>query len=203
VEPYQIHGPEGHAPVTGLLFFAVVGIALLLGFLALSFRRAPKGVPDEALSAVSSMLTLEGSSFANPNRLLDDTEYQILLSNPDLRRVARQFRDERQRLAILWISMLLTDLKRLWRFRRFLIRQGVQANLGEEIEVLQAFVVSLIFLSVVRVLLRIWGPFVFARTTRRARSAVERMSYATAGVLGRIPPTGWPEVERSWARSAV
>ena len=119
------HGPEGQAIMTVLLLFMIVGIAMFAGFLAMSLRGAPKEVPDtSALSAVSEMVTLEGSTFANPNRLLDDTEYQILLSNPDLRRVARRFREERRDLAILWISSLLVDLKRLWHFRRFLIRRG-------------------------------------------------------------------------------
>src|ERR1700688_1559062 len=112
--------------MTLLLLFMIVGVALFTGFLAMSLRGAPREVPDRsALSAVSEMVTLEGSTFANPNRLLDDTEYQILLSNPDLRQVAKRFREERKDLAILWISSLLVDLKRLWRFRRFLIRRGV------------------------------------------------------------------------------
>ena len=93
--------------MTILLLFGILGIALFTGFLAISLRGVPKALPDtSALSAVSQILTLEGSSFANPGRLLDDTEYQLLLSNPDLRKVARRFREERRDLAVLWISSL-------------------------------------------------------------------------------------------------
>jgi hypothetical protein len=190
-----------------VLFFFVIGIggaALFAGFVAMSLRGAPRQAPDtSAVSAVRQMVTLEGSNFANPSRLLDDTEYQILLSNPDLRQVARRFREERRDLAILWVSSLLVDLKRLWRFRRFLIRRGAHASLGEELKILQTFVISLAFLSFVRVSIRILGPFVFARTTRRARRAVETMSYSTAGLLGHIPSARWPEIQRSWAQSAA
>ena len=190
--------------MTGLLLFLIVGIVLFIGFLAMSLRGAPKSVPDSsALSAVTQMVALEGSSFANPNRLLDDAEYQILLSNPDLRPLAKRFRKERQELAVLWISSLLIDVKTLWRFRQFLIRQGVSATLGEELEILQAFVLSVVFLSLVKASICVFGPFMLAQATRRARRGVDKMSYATAGVLGRIPPAGWPEIERSWARGAA
>jgi len=188
----------------GLLFFTILGVALFIGFLAISLRGASKSVPDSsALSAFSQIVTLEGSSFANPSRLLDDTEYQIFLSNPDLHKIARQFRKERQELALLWISSLSSDLKTLWRFRKFLIRQGVPATLGEEFETLRVVVLSLMLLSAVKASIRICGPFVFARVTRRARHGVDQMSYATAGLLGRVPRTGWAEIERNWARSAA
>jgi hypothetical protein len=188
--------------MTGLLFFAIVGIALFIGFVVMSLRGVPQGVPESTLGAFSQIVTLQGSSFANPIRLLDDTEYQIFLSNPDLHNVAKQFRKERRELALLWISLLLGDLRLLWRFRRFLIRQGVAATLGEELETLRVFVLSLLLLSAVKASIWMWGPFVFARATRRARYGVEQMSYVTAGLLGRVPQAGWAEIERNWLRSA-
>jgi hypothetical protein len=190
--------------VNSLLLFAVLGLILFISFLWIALRGAPRAVPDSsALGAVSAMLALEGSSFPNPNRLLDDTEYQILLSNPDLRRVARQFRKERQELVLLWISGLLADLKMLWRFRQFLIRQGVAATLREEFDIFLVFAISLSLLTFMKVSTRTLGPFAFARTNRRARRGVEKMSYATAGVLGRIPATVWPEIGRNWARTSA
>jgi hypothetical protein len=188
--------------MTGLLLFAIVGIALFMGFVVASLRGVPRGVPESALGAFSQIVTLQGSSFANPIRLLDDTEYQIFRSNPDLHKVAKQFRKERQELALLWISLLLSDLKTLWRFRRFLLRQGVPATLGEEFEILRVFVLSLLLLSAVKASIWLCGPFVFARVTRRARYGVERMSYATAGLLDRVPQTGWAEIERNWMGNA-
>ena len=187
----------------GLLFFAIVALALFAGFLALSLRGAPARNPDSsALGAFNQIVTLQAASFANPVRLLDDTEYQIFLSNPDLHGVARQFRKERQELALLWISLLMRDLNTLWRFRKFLIRQGVAATLREEFETLRVFVLSLFLLAAMKASIRIWGPFVFAQMTRRARHGVEQLSYATAGLLGRVPQAGWAEIERNWARSA-
>jgi len=186
------------------MLFAILGLILFVSFLVIGLRGAPKTVPDSsALGAVSDILALEGSSFANPNRLLDDAEYQILLSNPDLRQVARQLRKDRQELVLLWISGLLADLKALWRFRQFLIRQGVAATFREEFDILQVFVLSLFLLTFMKVSIRILGPFAFVRMTRRAKGGVEKMSYATAGVLGRIPPAGWPEIGRNWSRTTA
>lgn len=188
----------------GLLLFTIVGIALFIGFLTISLQGIPKGVPDSsALTAVSQMVTLEGVSFANPNRLLDDTEYQILRSHPDLRQIAKRFREDRQELALLWISSLLSDLKKLRRFRQFLIQQGARARFGEELDIQQAFIGSVIFLILLKVSIHTMGPFVFTRGMSRAKRAVDRMSFATAGALARIPPTGWPEIERSWTGMAA
>jgi hypothetical protein len=190
--------------MTGLLLFAFVGIALLALFLAFSWRGAPRTLPDSsALSAVNQMVTLEASSFPSPQRLLDDTEYQILLSNPDLNRVAKRFRQDRQELAVLWITSLQTDVKTLWRFRRFLIGLGVRSTFREEVAMLQAFLFSLSFLSAAKLSIHILGPFILTRMIRRARGGVDRLSYATAGLLGRIPAAGWPEVGRNWARTAA
>jgi hypothetical protein len=188
--------------MTGLLLFAIVGIVLFIGFVAISLRGAPRGIPESALGAFGQIVTLQGSAFPNPSRLLDDTEYQIFLSNPDLHKVATQFRKERQELALLWISLLLGDLKTLWRFRRFLIRQGVAATLREEFRTVRVFVLSLALLSAMKASIWICGPFVFARVTRRARFGVEQLSYATADLLGRVPQTGWAELERNWLRIA-
>lgn len=190
--------------MTSVLLFAILGLILFASFLLIGLRGAPRAVPDSsAVGAVSEMLVLEGASFPNPNRLLDDTEYQILLSNPDLQQVARRFRKDRQELLLLWISVLLADLKTLWRFRQFLIRNGVSATFREEADIFLVFALSLVLLTLMKVSIRLLGPFAFARTTRRARRGVEKMSYATAGVLGRIPPAGWAEIGRTWARNAA
>lgn len=200
----NLHRSEGFAFVIGLILFGLIGLGLFISFLLIGLQGPPKIIPDPtAVSAVRQMVKLDGLAFANSQQLLDDTEYEVLRSNPDLIKVAARFRRERKELAILWTSLLLSDLKKLWRFRRFLVRRGVPGGFGEEIKVLQAFVFSVIFLNLLKLLIRTAGPFVLYRMTRRARLLVERMSYASASLLSRFPPRGWPEVERSWIRSAT
>src|SRR6202023_2585529 len=74
----------------------------------------------------------------------------------------------RGQLALSWISLLQGDLITLWRFRRFLIQEGVPSSVKEELGTLQALVLSLVLLNVLRVSIRTVGPFALPRATRQA-----------------------------------
>ena len=138
----------------------------------------------------------------NPRRLLDDGEYQMLLSNPELQQVAEAIaQGAAGACQVLWISTLLSDLSVLWRFRRFLIRRGVAAGFREEFGILQSFVLSVVFLNLLKISIHAFGPFVLSRMIRDSGSFVDKMSYSAASVLGRVPQAGWPEIERNWTRS--
>jgi hypothetical protein len=187
-----------------LVLFILLGLALLVVFVLLGLQGPPATIPDaSATTAVGQMVNLEGGSFVQGERLLDDGEYQLLRSNPVLRPAAERLRKDRQELALLWISALLSDLKALWRFRRFLIRRGAPAQLHEELAILRSFVLAVIFLNILRVSVLTLGPFAFSRMARHSGRLVETMSQAAASALGRIPPAGWPEVERAWVSLAA
>ena len=188
-----------------LIFFAVLGLVLFGSFIFLALPgRGRKSLPDSsAVRAVTEIIDLDGSSFSSAKRLLDDTDYQLLCSNPDLRNLAERLRNDRRQLALTWISQLQNDLLRLWRFRRFLIQQGVPSSVREELGTLQALVLSLTLLTFIRLSIRAAGPFALPRATRQAGQMVDSMSKGAALVLGRIPVAGWAEIERSWAKSAA
>ena len=187
-----------------LILFAILGLLLFGSFIVLALQGSPKSLPDSsAVRAVTEIINLEGSSFSNARRLLDDTDYQLLCSNPDLRRLAERLRHERRQLALTWISLLQSDLLTLWRFRRFLIQRGVQSSVSEELGTLQALVLSLVLLNFLRISVRTVGPFALPRVTRQAGQLVEGMSKGAALVLGRIPAAGWAEIERSWVKTAA
>jgi len=187
-----------------LILFAILGLALFGSFIVLALQGSPRSLPDSsAVQAVTEIINLEGSSFSNAKRLLDDTDYQVLCSNPDLRRLAERLRNERRRLALTWISLLQNDLITLWRFRRFLIQRGVPSNVREELGTLQALVLSLVLLIFLRLSIHAVGPFALPRATRQAGRLVDSMSKGAALVLGRIPTAGWAEIERSWVKSAA
>ena len=190
--------------MTELILFALVGAGLFGVFLFLGLKGTPKKLPDSSIvTAVGQMVRLEGLSFPHARRLLDDEEYQLLCSNPYLQQVAKKFKKERQELAIQWVSILLTDLKTLWSFRRFLIRHGAPARLGEELQIFETFVLSIVLLNLLKIQIGMFGPFALTNTTRRARRGVDKMSYATAGILSRIPKAGWDEVQRNWSQSVA
>lgn len=187
-----------------LIFFAILGFVLFGSFVFLALQGGPKSLPESsALQAVANIISLEGTSFANARRLLDDTDYQVLCSNPDLRRLAERLRDDRKHLALAWISLLQADLITLWRFRRFLIHRGVSSSVSEELRTLQSLVFSLALLAVLRISIYTVGPFALPRLTRQAGQLVDSMSKGAAVVLGRIPAAGWADIERSWAKSAA
>lgn len=187
-----------------LILFATLGLVLFGSFIFIALQGSPRTLPDSsAVQAVTEIINLEGSSFSNARRLLDDTDYQLLCSNPDLQRLAERLRHDRRHLALTWISLLQGDLLTLWRFRRFLIQRGVQSSLGEELGTLQALLLSLLFLNLLRLSIRTIGPFALPRATRQAGQLVESMSKGAALVLGRIPAAGWAEIERSWVKSAA
>src|SRR5580700_8717216 len=141
MESHDFSREDDHTAMINLILFAILGLALFGSFIFIALQGSPKSLPDSsAVRAVTSIINLEGSSFANARRLLDDTDYQVLCSNPDLRRLAERLRDDRKQLALTWLSLLQNDLLTLWRFRRFLIQRGVSSSLGEELRTVQALV---------------------------------------------------------------
>jgi hypothetical protein len=204
LESHHFHCADAYKAMINLILFTVLGLALFGSFIFIALQGSPKSLPDSsAVQAVTHMIDLEGSSFSSAKRLLDDTDYQLLCSNPDLRRLAGRLRDDRRQLALTWISLLQNDLLTLWRFRRFLIQRGVPSSVREELRTLEALVFSLLLLSFLRVSIRTIGPFALPRATRQAGQLVDSMSRGAALVLGRIPAAGWAEIERSWVNSAA
>lgn len=181
-----------------LFLFIVAGVVLSIGFLLLGLQGPPKDADASALAAVGQMVSLEGTSFVHGDRLLDDAEYRVLRSNPALHPVAAQLRKDRRELALLWINVLLTDLRALWRFRRFVIQRGAPTRFGEEWAILRSLIAAMVFLNLLKLSVLALGPFAFARMARHAYYPVDAMSRAAAIVLGRIPSAGWPDLERAW-----
>jgi hypothetical protein len=188
--------------MTQIALLVFVGVILFFVFLKIAIQGPAPSAPDSnAILAVRQIVHLNGLSFPNAQRFWDASEFQMLRSTPELRRVTVVFRKERQALALLWVGLLLDDVQNLWRFRRFLVRNGVHANIGEELQILQTAIVAVLFLNLLRILLRVAGPFALAGAAGQGRRLVERMSYASAGVLDRMPRAGWADVERDWQNS--
>jgi hypothetical protein len=182
-----------------LIFFLVAGLGFLAAFLLLGVKGQPVASPGiTAVTAMAQMVRLGGPSFKNSTRLLDDSEYRTLLSNPTLRPIAKQLRSERRDLLLQWISVLQSDLNSLWRFRRLLVRHGVRVRASEEFRILQTFVVCWSCLKLLKFSIWFTGPFAVPRLARHAGVMVGGMSDSVAGLLSRAPAATWPEIERSW-----
>jgi hypothetical protein len=185
--------------LTQIAILVIVGVVLFAAFLQIFLQGPAAGVPDStAVLAVQQMVNLHGLSFPGAHRLWDSSELQMLQSTAELRELANTFRRDRQAMALQWTGLLLDDVNNLWRFRRYLVRNGVRASLGEELQIFQTAATAVIFLNCLRVTLRVAGPFAFAGAARRARRMVEKMSLTSAGVLDRLPRAGWADLERGW-----
>jgi hypothetical protein len=190
--------------MSDLVLFIAAGLVLLIAFVLIWLQGPPEMDADaSAVAALGQIVSLKGTSFVQGDRLLDDTEYRLLQSNPDLRQVAARYRKDRRELALLWINVLLKDLQALWRFRRFVIQRGAPTKFSEEWAVLRSFVVAVMFLNLVKLSVLSLGPFAFSRMARRACRPVDAMSQAAASVLGRIPSAGWADLERAWTSTAA
>jgi hypothetical protein len=195
---------KGLESMIQILALILVGIALFFIFLRIALQGPSYSAPDSsAVVALRQMVNLDGLSFAAGMRLLDSSEFDMLSGTPELHEVAAAYRKERQALALVWISLLRNDVNDLWRFRRFLVRNGVPATMGEEMHILSDAVRATLFLGFLRVVITTFGPFAFSGAARNAHRMVEQMSEASARVLDRMPRHGWPEIERAWQKSAA
>ena len=188
--------------MTHVTILVFVGLVLFFVFLKIAIQGPPRSVPDsKAIMAVRQIVHLNGLAFPNAQRFWDPVEFEMLRTTPELRKATALFRKERQTLALLWVGLLLQDVNSLWRFRRFLVRNGVRAGVGEELQILQTAIAAVVFLNFLRIFLRIAGPSTLAGAAGHARRMVESISYASAGVLDRLPQAGWDDVERDWLKS--
>jgi hypothetical protein len=190
--------------MSDLLIFIVAASVLLLAFVVLGFQGPQTTDSDaSARAAVCQIVSLEGTTFLRGDRLLDDAEYRVLRSNPALHPVAAKLQKDRRELVLLWINALLKDLDALWRFRRFVIQRGAPTKVSEEWAILRSFLMALVFLNLLKLSVSTMGPFAFSRLSRNAHRSVDMMSDAAANVLGRLPATGWPDLERAWTSMAA
>jgi hypothetical protein len=195
---------KNQAIMTDLLIFGAASICFLASLLALLlWEPLTEQANSSAQTAVAQMINLEGLSFTSVERLLDESEYVILKSKHNLSEFATDLRRDRRKLLLLWLSMVLRDLKSLRRFRHFLIQQGASTTVKEEWAIWKSMTFAVILLQSLRLSVSVLGPYIPAKMIRRARNSVDLMSKATATVLGRIPSAAWPDIERQWANARL
>ena len=187
-----------------LVLFLVAGAVFLVLFLLWFLSGQPRAT-DRALplGALDQILSLRGLAFHKSDLLLDEGDYRMLRSKPDLRRLARQLRRDRSKIVLLWLRLLQEDVRNLWRFRRLLVRHGVSVELAEECRIAATAVLALALLFSLRVVVLVAGPFALAQMLRGARGQVEMASRLCAELLSRVPLAGRAEIGRQWAAEFV
>jgi hypothetical protein len=181
-----------------LLMSLILGLLFFLVFFYLALRGEPSQANDWALNEVYRIVDLQGLPFANPDLLFRPTDYEMLRSRPQLLPLAKQLNRDRRDIVLSWLRLLEADVKTLWRFRRFLTRNGAPVTSAEEVRVAATAMLALVALGTLRVLVACLGPFRLASFLRQTRQLAEATLQLSADLLGRLPRAIWPEVDRRW-----
>ena len=174
---------------------AVLGLCLLVVF---SWRhdgtdKYPNDNQAHALVAGISAVFLPPL-----DAIVGNDDYRKLRTRPELKSVRQMFWRDRRRIVLLWLGKLQKDVHTLWKFRRFLVRNGLLVSFREEAGVVFAALVALLFLKVVRVAVFIFGPFALHGALGNARLLVERLSTWGIAPLARVPAARKAEIEQKW-----
>ena len=127
-------------------------------------------------------------------------DYHKLSATPELKSVAAEFLKDRRRIVLMWLSELGGDVRLLWEFRRFLVRNGLSVTLKEEAGVACTGLWTLIYLRLIRTVIFLFGPFALPGALRNARSLVQLLASQGVVHLARAPASRKAEIERKWVQ---
>ncbi len=189
--------------MNGLILSIVFGALLFLVFVAYALRGLPEAGQEVARDELRRIIGLRGLAFRRPDLLFRACDYELIVSRAELRGLRNQLRGDRRELVQTWLALLAEDVKTLWRFRRFLARQGIAVGVFEEARVATTAALALFWLIALRFLVACLGPFAVANLLGRARGLVEATLHLSAHRLGQLPQAAWPEVQRRWSEEAA
>ena len=181
---------------------AILGLTLLLVFsLRPDGASAAKGSTDNQIHLPVAGLS---SAFFPPlDLLVGADDYRKLRAMPDLKPICKIFWRDRRRIVLLWSGELQKDVHMLWKFRRFLVRNGLPVTFREEASVAAIALLALLCLKVTQVTVFVFGPFALHRALRNAHFLVERLSVSGAAPLSRASATRKAEIERMWKQNIL
>lgn len=177
---------------------AFLGLCFLWLF-SLRVERTSKG--DATLQqAHPSVPGLSATFSPDLEIFLRKDDYHKLLTTPELTSVAAKFLQDRRRIVLMWLGELEGDVRLLWEFRRFLVRNGLSVTLREEARVACTGFWALIYLRLIRAAIFLFGPFALPGALRNARSLVQLLASRGVVRLARVPASRKAEIERKWAQ---
>jgi hypothetical protein len=183
-----------------LLLMLLIGI-LLLCFALVALGRKARTKNEDSLDSeteFSRMLRLTSLEF-DSTILFSDTDYRLLASEPKLRLLARELHKDRKGIALEWLAELQKDVFSMWRFRSFLTRLGVGGIRDEFLEAVRSLRL-LCLLRVIRISVKLFGPYAFGKTIISLRTGVEKIKRSCAATLHDLPRERWPQIAAEWQR---
>lgn len=125
-------------------------------------------------------------------------DYDLLSARRELAPVRSKLWRDRRTIALTCLAELQNDAHELWRFRRFLVRNGLRVSFQDEAGILVAFLLLLPSLAVARFSVFLCGPFFLLGVIHTTVAAIRRFSQRCDRLLSRLPREKRLELERKW-----
>ena len=182
-----------------LLLMVFIGILLLCFALFTLGQKSRTKSEDYSDSEVELLRMLRlGSLEFDATNLFSDTDYRLLASEPQLRSLARELRKDRKAIALEWLRELQKDVFSMWRFRSLLTRLGVATGIRNELWQAVRSLLLLSLLCLVRVSVRLLGPYAFGKIAIAVRASVESLKRSCVATLSDLPRERWPQIAAEW-----
>jgi len=199
---------EGTEKRTQLMTEIVAAAFLLLVFLCLSsfffFFLRFGDIPKKKFTDQTHPITGLSSALLPPfDVIVGNDDYRKLRAMPELKSVREMFWRERRRIVLMWLGELQKDVHILWKFRRFLVRNGLLVTFREEASVVFTGLFALLYLNAVQAAVFIFGPFALHGALGNARLLVERLSIWGEAAFARVPATRKVEIEQRWTQQLL
>jgi len=186
--------------VLGLFFLITFVCAFLFLFLFFAPQRARTKDRPEISETIAGLSAANAQSF---DMLFGDRDYRALRSRKELKAIAKKFRRDHRRIALLWLGELQRDVLVVWEFRRFLVRNGLPVTFREEAIIGAGACFALAYLNVLQTTVFLCGPFVFSGAVRSAKLPVERLSGQGADLLSHAPDAMRAQLQSEWTRHVL
>ena len=178
---------------------AVLGLCLLFVF----WHDGTVGKQSADNQAHAPVAGLRAAFLPPLDIIVGSDDYRKLRTIPELKSVREMFWRDRRRIVLMWLAELQKDVHILWKFRRFLVRNGLLVTFREEVGVVFAGLLALLYLKVVRAAVFIFGPFALHGALGNARLLVERLSIWGERALARVPAARKAEIEQRWTQQLL
>lgn len=179
--------------------FALACLCLI--FVVFSGVRQSAAEPD-TFPKGRTLPGLSGASVEQLDLIFQSRDYRSLAGLPELRAVRSRLRRDRRRIALLWLAELQNDVYVVWRFRRFLVCNGLQVTFQDEAGIMLAALLSLASLTAARTAVFVCGPFVSVSVVQATGVAVRRLSQRCDGLLSRLGEKR-ATIEQKWKQEVL
>lgn len=186
--------------IIAVFFLSVFVCVCVFLFLALAPEHAPARSHSESRASIAG---LSVDKVCDLEVFFGDRDYLALRSRPELKPVCAKFLRDRRRITLLWLGELQNDVRLVWEFRRFLVRNGLPVTFREEVSIASGACFALLYLAVARAVVLACGPIALSRAIRTARVPVQRLSTRGADLLANIPAAVRAQIEQRWSRHVL